>query len=136
MARWSAERIGPTIIAAPHRGQAQVARGCCRRGPVAVASMDRSPSMVWRAGPRERDAAVATGVREKARLADAHEAARQDVLDEAAEKLHGRERHRAPLIAMGVVLPLKGDVVAIEGEQPVIADRDPMGIAPEIPQDG
>ena len=31
---------------------------------------------------------------------------------------------------MGVVLPLKRDVVAIEGEQPVIADRDPMRVAP------
>src|SRR5918995_4691937 len=26
VARWSAERIGPTIIAAPHRGHAHVAR--------------------------------------------------------------------------------------------------------------
>jgi hypothetical protein len=33
---------------------------------------------------------------------------------------------------MGVVFPLEGDVVAIEGEQPVIADRDPMRLAPEI----
>ena len=31
---------------------------------------------------------------------------------------------------------MKGHVVAIEGEQPVIADRDPMGIAPEIAQHG
>ena len=58
------------------------------------------------------------------------------MLDEAAQKLHGRQRHRAPLIALGVVLPVKRDVVAIEGEQPVIADRDPMGVAPEIAQDG
>ena len=57
-------------------------------------------------------------------------------MDEAAQKLHGGQRHRAPLIALGVVLPVKGDVVAIEGEQSVIADRDPMGVAPEIAQDG
>ena len=37
---------------------------------------------------------------------------------------------------MRVVLPLEGDVVAIEGEEPVIADRDPVGIAPQIAQDG
>lgn len=27
-------------------------------------------------------------------------------------------------------------MVAVEGEQPVVADRHAMGIAPEIPQDG
>ena len=87
-------------------------------------------------GPREGHARGATGVGEKSRLPDADEAARQDVLDEAAQKLHGGERHRAALVAVGVVLPRKGDVVAIEGEQPVIADRDAMGIAPEIAQHG
>ena len=35
-----------------------------------------------------------------------------------------------------VVLPLKRDPVAIEGEEPVIADGDAMRVAPEIPQDG
>ena len=37
---------------------------------------------------------------------------------------------------MSVVLVGEGHVVAIEGEQPVIADRDAMGVAPEIPEDG
>jgi hypothetical protein len=54
------------------------------------------------------------------------------VLDEAPQKLHGGERHRAPLVAMGVVLPLKGHALAVEGEQAVVADRDAMGVAPEI----
>ena len=104
---------------------------------VAVASVDGA-AVDWcgEQRPRERHAGRATGVREKARLPDAHEAARQDVLDEAAQKLHGGQRHRAALVAMGVVLPLKRDVVAVEGEQPMIADRHPMGIAPEIAQDG
>ena len=81
-------------------------------------------------------AAGPAGVREKARLSDTHETARQDVLDEAPEKLHRGERHRAPLVVVGVVLPLEGDVLTIEGEQPMIADRHPMGIAPEIAQHG
>jgi hypothetical protein len=37
---------------------------------------------------------------------------------------------------VGVVLPLKRDAVTVEGEQPVIADRHPMGIAPEVAQHG
>ena len=136
VASWSAERIGPRIIAAPHRGHAHVA-------PVGV-SVASAPSRRWpgcrrRCGeqrPREGHARGPTGVREKARLPNADEAARQDVLDEAAEKLHRGERHRAPLVAVGVVLPLKRDAVAIEGEQPMIADRHAMGIAPEVAQDG
>ncbi len=39
-------------------------------------------------------------------------------------------------VAMGVVLVGKGHVLAVEGEQPVIADRHAMGVAPEIAQDG
>ena len=64
------------------------------------------------------------------------EAAREDVLDEAPEKLHRRQRHRASLVVVGVVLPLKRDALPIEGAQPMIADRHAMGIAPEIPQHG
>jgi hypothetical protein len=54
---------------------------------------------------------------EKSRLPDADETARQNVLDEAAQKLHGGQRHRAPLVAVGVVLPLKRDAVAVEGDR-------------------
>jgi hypothetical protein len=57
------------------------------------------------------------------------------VLDEAAQKLHGGERHRAPLVPTGVVLVGEGHVVTIEGEQPMIADRDPMRVPAEIPED-
>ena len=89
-----------------------------------------------RAAAREGDAGRPTGIRQKTKLADAHEAARQDVLDEATEKLHRRERHRAPLPVVRIVLPPKGHALAVEGEQPMIADRDAMGIASEVPQDG
>ena len=58
------------------------------------------------------------------------------MLDEATQKFHGGERHRAALVATGVVLVGKGDVVAVEGEEPVIADRHTMGVAPEVAQDG
>jgi len=35
-----------------------------------------------------------------------------------------------------VVLVGEGHVLAIEGEEAVVADRYAMGVAPEIPQDG
>ena len=87
-----------------------------------------------RAARREGQAGRATRVREKTELANADEAARQDVLHEATQKLHRRQRHRAPLIVMRVVLPLKRDPIAVEGQQPMIADGHAMGIAPEVSQ--
>jgi hypothetical protein len=123
------------IMAAPHRGHAHV-------GPVAVSMVGvASVELAVVAGgseqgPRERHARRPTGVGPKPRLSDPDEAARQDVLDEAAQKLHRGEGHRAPAVVVGLILPLKRDALSIEGEQPVIADRHPMGIAPETTQDG
>ena len=78
------------IIEAPHRGHVHVGRG------------RRTVSSRWR-GCRLREqragegqARGATGAGEIAEVADADEAARQDVLDEAPQKFHRGERHRAP----------------------------------------
>lgn len=57
-------------------------------------------------------------------------------MDEAPEKLHSGERHRAALVATGVVRVGKGHVLAVEGEEPVIADCPAMRVAPEVAQDG
>ena len=119
-------------MAAPQRGHAHVAGLVRGQGAVRWRGDRR-----WRCGEqraREGHAGRATGVRQKSRLANADEAARQDVLDEAAEKLHRRERHRALLAAMRVVLPVKRHALAVEGEQSVIADRHAMGVAPEVAQ--
>ena len=121
-------------IGAPHRGQGQVAGGVGGRSTSWCIDGAARRGAEQRA--REREARGATRVGEKARLPNADEATRQDVLHEAPEKLHRGQRHRAPLIAVGVVLPLKGHVLAIEGEQPVVADRDAMGVAPEVAQHG
>ena len=84
--------------------------------------------------PRQGEARRATGGREIAEVPDADEAAREHMLHEAPQKLHRRERHRARLITVRVVLPLKGDVLAVKGAQPMVADRDAMRVAPEIPE--
>ena len=125
MVSWSAERIGPMTIGAPHRGQ-------CQAGGVEdVCAWWRGPS---EKAPGERETRGAAGAGEIAKLPNADEATWEHVLDEAPEKLHRGERHRAPLIAAGVILPLKGHTLAIEGDQAVVADRDPMRVAPQIPQ--
>ena len=137
VARWSAERIGPTIIAAPHRGHAHVAQvavvGGHRRGRV-------------RGGGRRRG--VASRVRASATRAVRQVFARKPDC-RMRTKPRGRmcwtKRRRNSMavsvivrrcVAVGVVLPVKGHALAIEGEQAVIADRDAMGVAPEIAQDG
>ena len=96
-ARWCADRIGPTVMAAPQCGHVQVARVAVSVRTAAVASV--AGGAAGRASSVRASAtrAVATGVGEKARLPDAHEAARQHVLDDAPEKLHHRQRHRAAL---------------------------------------
>ena len=105
---WSAERIGPRIIAAPQRGHAHVARvGGASVAAVAVATVVGAGATGREERAREGHAGGPTGVREKPRLPDPDEAARQNVLDEAAQKLHRGERHRAALVAVGVVLPRK-----------------------------
>jgi len=75
-------------------------------------------------------------IRQKAKLPNADEAARQHVLDEASEKFHRGERHRPMLTVTRVVLPVERNPLTIKCDQAVIADRDTMGIASEIPEDG
>ena len=114
---WSADRIGPTIIAAPHRGHVHVARV---GGSVVVDPVESGAGVGGEGAASTVRARASRAVRRvfvrNPDVADAHEAARQNVLDKAAQKLHRRESHRSTLVAMGVVLLGEGDVVAIKGE--------------------
>jgi len=49
------------------------------------------------------------------------------MLQEAAEELFQRESHGAALAVMGVVLPAKGDLIAVHRKEAVIRDRHAMG---------
>ena len=109
---WSAVRIGPMIIVAPQRGHVQVARVGTS---VATAGGAADGRDLLRSVLASATRAARQVLARKPRLANPHEAPGQDVLDKAAQKLQGGERHRAGLLAMGVILPLKGDVLTIEG---------------------
>src|ERR1700730_4014892 len=76
-----------------------------------------------------RDVAGAGLAGEEAVVADAVEALRQDVHQEAADELEGIERHLlVPLGAFeAVILPLEGDAPVVEGDQAAIGDRHPIG---------
>ena len=71
----------------------------------------------------------APGIREEADMADAVEAAGQDMQQEAPHEFVGAERHglvaRAALEP--VILPAEGDAVRVQGHQALVGNRHPVG---------
>lgn len=71
-------------------------------------------------------------------MPDAMEAARQYMKQEAANELVGRERH--DLLPIGtvtaIVLVAEGDTALVEGDQAAVRDRDPVGIAGVVSENG
>jgi hypothetical protein len=51
---------------------------------------------------------------------------------EPSKKLRGVQAHRALAIALGVVFPTKGDLSVFHRHEPVVGDRDAVGIAGEV----
>jgi hypothetical protein len=76
----------------------------------------------------------AAAVGEEPVVADAHEALRQDVEQEASNKLLKRKREGSRSAAT-VVLVAKGDGVVSDMEDPVVGDRDAVGVAGQVGQD-
>src|SRR6266567_7044481 len=87
---------------------------------------------------RLRDVVGASGVCEEAVVADAMEAAGQDVDEEAADELVDGERHHlSPFAPLGpVVLPPEGHAVVVERDEPAVGDGDTVRIARQISQHG
>src|SRR5271166_6389546 len=79
---------------------------------------------------------------EEAVVADAVEAIRQYMEEEAADELVGRQRHRLDpclpgrLAAGAIVLPAESDAGLVEPDQPRIGDGDAVGVAGEIGEHG
>ena len=73
-------------------------------------------------------------VSKKSKVADAHEAAWQQVKKEAAQELFDRQSHDPLLVAVGGVAPAKSDVSVGESNQPVVGDGDAVGVCAEIAQ--
>src|SRR5674476_571700 len=70
------------------------------------------------------------GAGEQAVVADAVEALGQDVDQEAADELVGRQRHgRVPTWSLDpVILPLERNVGIVGWDQPAVGDGDAMGV--------
>jgi len=81
---------------------------------------------------RQEDGALPVG--EKSEVADAHEAAWQQMEQESAQKLLDIQSHEPLLVAMGGVSPLECDIALGESDQPAVGDGDAMGVGAEIAQ--
>jgi hypothetical protein len=74
-------------------------------------------------------------VGEEAEVADADEAARQQVQKEAAQELVDRKCHDALPVAMRGVSPAKGHRTIGESNESAVGDADAVGISTEVAQD-
>ena len=86
----------------------------------------------WEQLPAKREPLAAESVGEESEMPDSDESLRQDMQEEAAQKLDSVQRHFALLAAMSIILPSEGDALAIERQQAVIRDGDPMRIPAQI----
>jgi hypothetical protein len=78
------------------------------------------------------DECTASAAGKETEVANADEAARQDMKQETAEKLIGTKRHEAFSVAVSGVSEAERDLFAVEGDQPVIGDGNTMGISTEV----
>ena len=87
---------------------------------------------------RPRDVLDTLAAGEQAVVADAMEATWQNVDQEAADELVGGERHELLSFATfgAIVLPLEGDAIAVERDQPAVGDGNAVGVARQIGEHG
>jgi len=77
------------------------------------------------------DVVPAAGVGEQPVMSDAMKTRGQHVQQEAAHELPGRQSHglvSRPAVC-SVVLPAEGDATILQGHEPGVGDRHPMGVA-------
>ena len=65
-------------------------------------------------------------------MADANQAAGQNVKQEAAQELMGGNGHDLLLAAVSIVSPAEGDAIVFEGHEPMVGDGDAMGVAGQV----
>ena len=84
--------------------------------------------------PGVRNVGFASGTGQQPVVADAMEALRQNVEQEAPDKLVAGERHCAVpgLTVAAVILVAEGHAALVESNEPAVRDGDTMGVAGEI----
>ena len=143
--------LGCGVASGGERGRRVDAQlGCAEalgkpHGPAATRTAPAGPSgfaVAVGAGARGTDASdqpaaqpqqvAALGVRQKAEVANAVEAAGQHMQQEAAQELVKRERQQPLLVAVGRITPTEGDLALLERDQALVRDRHTVGVATQI----
>ncbi len=78
----------------------------------------------------ERSTSSAVG--EQSEVADANQASREDVKQEAAQKLMGGNGHDLLLAAVRIVSPAEGDAAVFKSHEAMVGDGYAMGIAGQV----
>jgi len=73
------------------------------------------------------------GVRHETEVPDTDKPLRQHVQKESTNELVGGNPHLLLFVAVSVIPPKKRHVVAVEGKQSMIGNRNTMSIASEVP---
>lgn len=73
-------------------------------------------------------------VGEQSVVSDAHQSGRQDVEQEASEKLLDVEGHEPFRDVSCAVVPAKGHPIVVEGDESVVGDGHAVGVAAEVAQ--
>jgi hypothetical protein len=78
----------------------------------------------------QRSTPLAVG--EESEMADANQASRQNVKQEAAQELMSGNSHDLLLAAVGIVAPSEGDAIVLEGHEAMVGDSDAMGVVGQV----
>jgi hypothetical protein len=93
--------------------------------------------LFWCAGKKPAtgcDLFLAATVAQETVMPDFHESVGKDMQQKPPDKFSGFHGHDLCFVVIGVIAPPKGDFVVLHFHDPVIADRDPMGVSAEIIQ--
>lgn len=71
-------------------------------------------------------------VGEETEVADAHKPPGQHMQEESAQELFHGQRHHPFLVLVRGIAPPESNAAIVERNEPVIGDRNAMGIAAEI----
>ena len=85
--------------------------------------------------PAPRDVGATRAVGEQPEMADPYEAFRHDVEQKAPQKFVGVQRHDFPAVVVGVILPVEPDAAVGVVDEPVIRQRDAVGVPAQVLED-
>jgi hypothetical protein len=89
-------------------------------------------TVIGEKGAAESELGCAVTVGHEAEVADTVEPVGQGVKEEAANEFAGLELHDLGGAALTVILPSKGDMVVVEGDEAAVGNGDAVSVAPEI----